>query len=62
MIDSKTLISTHPLGGTHVFARWMLRSNAVPITRSSWFHLPRSQSRLDQEMTRLAGPDWSQVL
>ena len=32
-------------------------SKAVPRTRSIWFHLARSQSRLDQEITRLAAPD-----
>ena len=36
---------------SHVFARWTPMSNAVPMTRSSWFQRPRSQSRLDQEIT-----------
>ena len=31
---------------------WTERSKVVPMTRSSWFQRPWSQSRLDQEITR----------
>ena len=45
-----------------MLATWTDMSKAVPKTRSSWFHLARSQSREDHEMTRLAAQETSQVL